>query len=362
MKIVIRAGGGGTRLWPLSRKSKPKQFKKILNEKTLLQNTFERVKDAIKAENDLFVSVNESHKQEIIDELPSILPRQIIVEPAKRDTGPALCLEAAIIEFQVSDDPVIATLPSDDYINSAAAFVELMQQIEVFLNDNPEYIVTPGITPDTVDVGYSYIKTGKKFSDLTDYIFSYEVDDWVEKPDYERCKQLIDSGEYFYHTGMYFWKLSTVISLFEKYQPEMLKKCREFVKLSNEGKQEEAVEVFKSIEPVSIETAITKNTNKIAMVVSAKVKWSDVGKWYILGKLLNQDSKGNVVRGEHLGFETSNCVIVNDNPGKLITTLDVDNLAIIDSGNALFISNLQRSGEVKDIVKKLEEEDKEQYL
>ncbi len=353
MKIVIRAGGGGTRLWPLSTSKLPKQFQKILSDQTMVQDTYRRIKRLLKDKDDLIVSVNESHSAILKEQLPEVPDENIIVEPAKKNTGAALCLEACFVESKWNDpNIVIATLPSDDYINSSVAFCNMLKKTAKFLKEKGEYVATPGITPDTVDIGYSYIKTGRKIEHLNDHIFIYEITDWIEKPDYKKCQKLIESGEYFYHTGMYIWKVSTAINLFEKFQPKMLKICRETIDLMQKGKKEKAKKIFNKVEEMSVESAITQRCENLAMVVSNKVKWSDVGKWYIFPKLMKEDSNGNIVRGNHIGKETHNSLIIGDND-KLVATLEIDNLAIIDTPKALFVSDLQRSGEVKELLKKV---------
>jgi mannose-1-phosphate guanylyltransferase len=362
MKIVIRAGGVGTRLWPLSRKNNPKQFQAIASDKVLIRDTQDRIAPLVNIGDDLFISVNESVKHLVKKYLPEVSDKNIIPEPASKNTGPAICLESVLIADRFSDHEIVASLPSDDYITDPEAFRTLLQTAETFLKKNPEYIMTPGIKPNYPDTGYSYIKSGDVLQEEGEEGI-FKVADWVEKPDLDYCKELIASGRYFYHTGMYIWQLKTVINLFEKYQPEMLAACREIVELMKLGGQEEKIaKIYSSLEKMSIETAITDKAEKIAMCVSNRIGWSDLGKWHTIKDLLPANQGDNLIKGNVIPLDTTDCMIYG-NKDKVIATIGLDDMVIIDTDDALLVCPRERSDEAKKIVEELQKnKNSEKYL
>ena len=224
MKIVIRAGGIGTRLWPMSRKNNPKQFQKVVGNKTMIRTTYERIFDLAKKPDDIFMSINEQFIDKAKNEVPEIVDKNIIIETDTRNTGPAMCLEVCFLEKYCDSNDVVASLPSDDYISNSSIFRDLLLTTEKFIKENPEYILTPAICPNYPDTGYTYFKAGKNlWKNKKEVIFS--VDSIVEKPNLEYCKDLIKTGIYYCHTGMYLWQLGHIVKLFKKFQPNMYKIC-----------------------------------------------------------------------------------------------------------------------------------------
>jgi len=352
MKIVIRAGGVGTRLWPASRQAKPKQFLKLLGEKSLLRETVERVLPMVEPKRDLFISSTFNFTSRILEEVPEIAADHLIPEPSSRNTGPAICLECALLEKLIGKDEVVATLPSDDFISDAGAFRDLLSQAEKFLKQNSDYILTPAVLPKEVDTGYSYLKEGKNLQqDGEEAIF--EVVDWVEKPNYDFCKQLIDSGVYYYHTGMYIWQLGNVLSLWERHNPEMLKICREIVSKGLE-KPEEVGKLYSALEKCSVESALADKVEKIAMSVSNRIGWSDLGKWSKIKKYLTVDGDGNVTKGKVIPIDTTDSMIMASDK-KLIATVGLDDMVVIDTEDALLICPEKRVEDIKTIIEKIKE-------
>ena len=362
MKIVIRAGGIGTRLWPMSRKNNPKQFQKVVGNKTMIRTTYERIFDLAKKPDDIFMSINEQFIDKAKNEVPEIVDKNIIIETDTRNTGPAMCLEVCFLEKYCDSNDVIASLPSDDYISNSSIFRDLLLTTEKFIKENPEYILTPAICPNYPDTGYTYFKAGKNlWKNKKEVIFS--VDSIVEKPNLEYCKDLIKTGIYYCHTGMYLWQLGHIVKLFKKFQPNMYKICSKMAddlflnnKVSTKNRK-----LYSSLEKISIETVITNKTDKIAMSVSNQIGWSDLGKWHIIKKILKQNRE-NLVKGNVKSNNSENNLIYNINNKKIIVVNDINNLAIIDTKDALFISSLEKSADVKKIVEKLEEEKLENYL
>lgn len=353
MKIVIRAGGSGTRLWPASRENNPKQFQALVGENTLIRDTVNRVKPLLKNKEDLFISLNQKMIRRLKKEIGELPVKNMILEPAGRNTGPAMCLESCFLARRFGENTIVASLPSDDYISDAVSFRAMLQVAERFLEKNPDYIVTPGAKPTCPDAGYSYIKIGEKIGGEKGARI-FKVGGWVEKPDINYCKKLIKSGKYFYHAGMYVWKLKTILDLFRKFQPKMYDVCE---KLAAGGSSKNYVK----LEKISVETAITNRAPKIAVAVSEKFIWSDLGKWQIISKMLPGDKNGNVTRGKVVSIDTEDCLVYSPE-NKLVATVGLNDLVIVLTEDALLVCSKGRAGEVKKIVDELEKKRLKKYL
>lgn len=352
MKIVIRAGGVGTRLWPISRQDNPKQFQALLNDQSLIRSTVDRVKPLLKSGDDLFVSVSQRTVEKLKKEIPELSDKNIIIEPESRNTGPAICFESCILARRFGEDVVVASLPSDDFISDATAFCKMLCVAERFLEKNYDYIVTPGVRPAYPDSGYSYARIGVRIDANKDASI-FKVIDWVEKPTLSQCKKLIQSGKYFCHTGMYVWKLKTILDLFRKFQPKTYKVCK---KLAEGGKAD-----YAKLRKITIETAITQKAPKIALVVGNKIGWSDLGKWHIIARIMPHDRNRNVTKGKVISLDTKNCLIYGLDD-KLIATVGLNDMIIVQTGDALLVCPKDRSDEVKKIVEELEKRGMKEYL
>lgn len=362
MRIVIRAGGTGTRLWPMSRNRNPKQFQKVVGDKSMLRTTYERVAPVLKNSDGLFVSINEALREKINIEIPEIRKRNIIVETDARNTGPAICLEVCYLSQFCHKNEVIASLPSDDYISDPEAFRDLLLMAEKFIDKYPDYILTPGIKPSYPDTGYSYLKAGKNLQEIGEETI-YKVVDWVEKPSQDYCEELIKSGVYYYHTGMYIWKLETISGLWAKHQPKMFETCTEIARLmAKRGSIRKIRELYGQLEKNTVESAITHRVDKIAMSVSNRLGWSDLGKWHIIKKVLSGEKRDNLTKGKVMAFDSHNNLLYSTEGKKLMVANDIHDLVVVDTGDVLLVSSLKNSHEVKKAVDKLKEEGMIQYL
>lgn len=350
MKIVIRAGGVGTRLWPISRQNNPKQFQAIVNDKSLIRNTVDRVKPLLENESGIFISVSQQMVKKLKKEIPELTEENIIVEPESKNTGPAVCLESCVLAQHFGEDTVVASLPSDDYISDEVTFCEMLRQAEKFLDKNSDYVVTPGAKPTCPDTGYSYTEVGESLG--VDGAKIFKVTSWVEKPTIYRCKKLIQSGKYFYHTGMYVWKLKTILDLFKNFQPKMYEVCSRLAT----GQEAD----YDGLEKITIESAITQKAPKIAVIVS-DFGWSDLGKWHIVAKMLSPDKNGNVTKGKVLAIDTQNCLIYGSYD-KLVAAIGINDIVIVQTEDAMLICPKEKSGEVKKIVEELEKRGMEEYV
>jgi len=358
---VIRAGGIGTRLWPMSRQNNPKQFQKVVGETSMVRATYERIKELSNDANKIFVSVNQQMLENIKQELPEINISNIIIETDTRNTGPAICLEVCYLEKHCQPNEIIASLTSDDYISDAQAFRELLQDSEQFLQQQPEHILALSVAPSYPDTGYTYFKVGEKIDDVGNNAI-YKVARVVEKPNVDLCKELLQSGEYYCHVGMYVWQLGYISKLFQKLQSDMYQTCRKIVELMEQNTDWQKIkDLYGNLEKITIESAITDKADSLAMSVSNRFGWSDLGKWHVLKRILSDENE-NLIKGEVLAHESEGNLVYNNNQGKVIALNDVRDLVVIDTGDVLLISSNKNSAEVKELVAKLKEQGKQEYL
>lgn len=352
MKIVIRAGGTGSRLWPMSRQNHPKQFQTVVGEQTMLATTYNRVKNLVGPDN-IFVSVNQYCLDKLKTALPDLKPENIIIETEARNTGPAMCLETAWLMKFCQPDEIIASLPSDDYISDVAAFHNLLQVSANFIGAHPDYILTPAVRPSVIDTGYSYFKVGQNLSAVGQEMI-YEVAGVAEKPNADYCRELIDSGVYYCHTGMYIWRLSYIEKLFAELQPEMYAACQQAIDLTLGGDLMAAAKFYGLLEKVTIESCITNKAPQVAMSVSDRIGWSDLGKWPIIKKMLSADGD-NLLKGRVAVQDSKNCLVYNNSLKKIVVLNDVENLVVVETADALLISSLKKAADIKDCLNKIKE-------
>lgn len=353
MKIVIRAGGAGTRLWPASRENNPKQFQALISKNAIIRDTVNRVKPLLKNAEDLFVSLNQKMVKRLKKEISGLPRKNMILESVGKNTGPAMCLESCFLARRFGEETIVASLPSDDFISDAAAFREMLREAENFLKSNPEYIITPGAKPTCPDEGYSYIKIGKKLGESRE-VKIFKVGGWIEKPKINHCKKLIKSGKYFYHTGMYVWRLKTVLDLFRKFQPKIHNACQKLA--AGKGVRE-----YAKLEKISVESAITNRAPKIAVAVSEKFIWSDLGKWQIISEMIRGDKTGNVIRGKNISIDTKNCLVYSPK-NKLVATIGLDDFIVVLTEDALLVCPKDRAGDVKKIIDEIKKRGLKKYL
>ncbi len=362
MKYVIRAGGIGTRLWPLSRKTNPKQFQNLVGEQSMIRMTYERLTPLIHGPEDVFVSVNERFVERFRELAPEIPAANQIIETDTRNTGPSMCLEVCYVAEFVDRGEIIASLPSDDFIGDVGAFQDLLRASEQFIKSHHDYILTPAVTPSYPDTGYSYFKAGKNLQQVgAEGIF--EIDDIVEKPEPDFLKEIMKSGVYYAHTGMYIWRLGTVLDLFEKFQPGMFEICREVAKIMVHDPSDPRIRAkYAELEKITIETALTEHVEKLAMSVSNRIGWSDLGKWHVVKRMAESETSANVTRGTVVHSNATNNLLYSTVGKKVLVANDIHDLAVIDTKDALFISSLKQSADIKELLEKMKELGLEDHL
>jgi len=348
------AGGSGTRLWPLSRKLFPKQFLPLMGESTMFQDTLSRLSSDGKCSSSAFtildpiVVCNEEHRFIVAEQLRNEdrKAKSIILEPVGRNTAPAVAL-AALDAMSGNDDPLLLVLAADHVIKDLPAFHASISSAANLAEQGK--LVTFGIVPRSPEVGYGYIKAGEVAAGAA------SVEKFVEKPDLETAKEYVDSGSYYWNSGMFMFKASVYLAELKKYQDDILKSVTKSFSVKTTDLDFTRIDEveFKACPDNSIDYAIMEKTD-LAMVVPLDAGWSDVGSWSSLWEESEQDLQGNVNRGDVISHDSHNNLLFSDN--KLIATVGVDDLVIVDTQDAVMVSPKGRVQEVKQIVKLLQEQ------
>ncbi len=340
---VIMSGGSGTRLWPLSRKHKPKQFIALFGENTMFQETLSRLSDIDDRQAPIIVC-NNDHRfmvAEQLDEL-DISSANIILEPIGRNTAPALAISALQAQ-SMGEDPTLLVLAADHVIEDIPAFHQAIETAKT--QAEAGLLVTFGIVPTSPNTGYGYIQASEK--NVTS-----PVKRFVEKPDLATATEYVDSGSYYWNSGMFMFKASTLIAELENYAPDILANCREA--LSKGVKDLDFIrldaDTFSNCRSESIDYAVMEQTNK-AVVVPLDAAWNDVGSWSSLWECAEQDENNNVLQGDVMIDDVQNSYIHSEH--RLVSVLGVDNVVVVETADAVMVASKDSAQNVKNIVNRL---------
>ncbi|MFA5995739.1 MAG: sugar phosphate nucleotidyltransferase [Patescibacteria group bacterium] len=337
MYIVIRAGGVGTRLWPVSRQAKPKQFHALTSRKTLLQEAVDRVADMVPVEH-IFVSCNKAAELAVQQQL-NINPQQIISEPVSRDTAAAIGLEAVLIAKQ---DPtaIVASLGSDHVINDTAEFQRVLKLAEITVQQQPKQIVCIGITPKQPDTGYGYIELGKPVAGEV-----FQVHSFKEKPSLEIATEFLKSGHYLWNANMFVWRVDTLLKLYQQFMPAMYQQLLEI-----QANPDKLPEIYARLEKVAVDYAIIERAPHI-LAMPGSFGWNDIGDWARLKDELAPSESDNYVNkpDNHVSIDDKN-ILIHSETNRVIATLGLKNIIIVDTPDALLVCKKNRSQGVKDLV------------
>ena len=358
LAVVIPAGGGGTRLWPRSRQHTPKQFLDIVTPgRTMLQETADRCIPGLTEPENLFVITNKRHANLVREQLPETPPENIIGEPVGRDSAAAIGLMAVLLESKLGPDAIMVVLPADHVILDHAAFQSSINAAAECAERG--FLVTLGIPPNSADTGFGYIKRGMTVSEELPAVFA--VTEFKEKPDHDTALGYVESGQYYWNAGMFVASVKTFRDLYKEFLPDMEDQFSELLASIGTAQQDEVFEsVFPEIRKISIDYGIAEKARKVA-VVPAEMGWNDVGSWTRLAEVLahTADDHGVVTFAAHVGVDTTDTLVYSQ---KLVTTIGVDGLIIIDTPDGLLIASKKRSEDVKLIVQQLTAEGKEKFL
>lgn len=355
MFAVVMAGGGGTRLWPKSREHHPKQMHPLTSAKPLVQEMTERLQRVVGDES-VYIITNSHQKPGIAGVMPEMAGR-ILVDPYRRDTAACIGL-AAVYLSKVDPNAVMGVFASDHFINLEDRFEGVVLAAEEMAMAG--HVVTIGIRPTGPETGYGYIEMGDGFTKVGGREI-YTVRRFVEKPNREKAEEYLTAGNYLWNSGMFVWGIPTVLSLFEKHLPDTyarLMRIRDAIGTPNEDEVVDSE--YKAMQRISVDFGIMEKLDDI-LVIPGDFEWNDIGSWATVSAITSKDVDGNAVKGSHIGLDTHGCLIVGAE-GKVVATIGVDDLIIVDTEDALLICRHDRAQDVKKIVDMLKEIEAEKYL
>lgn len=347
---VILAGGSGTRLWPKSRDNTPKQFLRLGGERTLMQSTVDRILPIIPVER-VIVITNEKYRGEVIQQLPQVPEANIIAEPDKRDTAMAMALGAAIAQ-QRDPEAVVINMASDHVLQSDEGYRDVISTAVEIARDK-QHLLTVGIKPTTPNVNFGYIRAFQPQGERNGHTV-YAVDSFKEKPDLATAESFLAEGHYYWNANMYTWHVETIMAAFAEFMPEMFALLQTLrTHIDQPSFAEALAEAYGKAEKISIDYAISEKAKNL-LLLSGEFGWDDIGLWSTVYELGKKDANGVVIVQESeddsrvLSLDSQNN-LVNTN-GKMVVTLGVEDLMIIDSDEVVFVLPRSRAADVKKVV------------
>lgn len=348
MKIIILAGGGGTRLFPLSRACYPKQFLKIAGEKSLLQQTVERFLIIAKQE-EIVIVTNKDYIFHVQEDLHEIGAEKIniITEPTGKNTAPAIALAISYCKdcLNCCEDEILFVSPADHLIKPAEKFAELLQQAEQVCRDKND-IITIGVKPTKPETGYGYIQAAGKVADTVFYVKSFK-----EKPDKVTAEKYLAEGNYYWNAGMFMFSISRMETELEQYVPEI-------AKISQQG-YENCINNFTEMPDISIDYAVAEKSTHMSVMPMQDIYWNDIGSFDSIAEVL-ADKNGNGIYGDVITADCQNTTILGSD--RLISGIGLKDLIVVDTPDSLLITEKGKSQEVKKVVEKLKKEHRKEAI
>ncbi|MBU5488117.1 mannose-1-phosphate guanylyltransferase [Clostridium sp. MSJ-8] len=338
---LILAGGKGSRLYPLSRAKEPKQFLKIINGKSFLVNTLNRVMSLIDKQN-LYIVTNKDYEERVFEEIKDINKENVFVEPSNKET--ATCIGLSAVKLLKQDkEAVMIVLPSDHYIEEEKKYIEALKQA-VELANRKRGIITIGIDPTRAETGYGYIQMGER---TIGDIATYKVERFTEKPNEEVAKEFLLKGNYLWNSGIFVFRADVILREMEKYLPKIYKALMEiYAGIGTENEEDIIKNQYNKIEGISIDFGIMQRTRK-AYVIKGEFIWDDIGSFKSLSRFLNRQDKNNLSKNVYLeGCE--NCSVFGKE--NLIIGLGIKDIVIVDAGDVILVMDKDKDQEIKNLL------------
>lgn len=353
---VIMAGGAGTRFWPKSRISRPKQFLSLFGKGTMLQKTIGRLEGFVDPENVLVIT-NETYVQIVANQAPGLSKDHIIGETVARNTAPCVAAAAALL-YRKDPDAVMIVLPADHEIGKPKDFVKTLRTA-VSAAEKYDSLVTIGIHPDRPETGYGYIHRGEKPLKAGEGDV-YPVIKFEEKPNRERAEMFLKSGEYLWNGGIFIWKVSSIVDAFKKHMPEIYGYMNDLI--HSEATSGQIDDFYRACPSISVDYGIMEKAENV-QVVPGSFGWNDVGSWKAVYELTGKDENENAKGDSNALFHNSSNSLVHSESKKLITLVGVDNLAVVETEDSIMVINLDNAQEVKEVYEKIKSDDeKKEFL
>jgi len=346
---LIMAGGIGTRLWPLSRRIRPKQSLLLFGGSTMFAQAVERIRPMFQPEQ-VFVATSPEQQDVLAATVRDLPLENFIIEPEGRGTAPCIGLSAVHLQQQ-DPNAIMAVLAADHFIADAKRFREALAAAAKAAAEG--HLVTLGITPSYPSTGYGYIKQGRNLGQIDGFSI-FQAERFTEKPDAETASQMIQSGQYSWNSGMFIWRLDRILEEFERQMPVFYAKLAAVkAALDTDMYDETLRRVWPQVAKQTIDYGVMEGADDV-VVIPADIGWSDVGSWASLNSLLPHDEDDNHISGPHIGIETTGSLIWGNK--RLIATIGLERMIVIDTEDALLICPMEREQEVREIVRRLEPE------
>jgi mannose-1-phosphate guanylyltransferase len=359
LHAMIMAGGGGTRFWPRSRQRRPKQFLTMSGDRSLIQLALDRIDACAIPPERTRVITAAAYCDETARQLPALQPDRILGEPVGRDTAPCIGLAAALV---AREDPaaVLLVTPADHVIEPVQQFRAAVHVAAQLAEEHPSALITFGIPPTFPSTGYGYIHRGEETA-RRQGTSVYRVRGFREKPVADVAERFVASGEYYWNSGIFVWKASAVLAELRAQKPALHDAVQRIADARDTARWADVLRAeYARVEKVSIDFAVMEHAKEV-LVVQAPYKWDDVGSWLALERMNPQDADGNTVFATYCGISTKNCLVVGD-AGKLLATIGVHDLLIIQDGDATLIADQREEGTVKQLVDLLKKKGLEKFL
>lgn len=347
---VIMAGGGGTRLWPLSRQTRPKQMLSLVDERTLFQIALQRLDGLFPPERILVVTVREQARK-LREQCPEIPEENFLLETQPRGTAAVVGLAAVTLKKR---DPqaVMAVLTADHVIKNENLFHKILHTAYNVSQEN--YLVTIGISPTYPATGYGYIKQGESIGTHHD-LWVYQATRFVEKPDEDVAQSMVESGVYVWNSGMFVWRVDRILNEFARQMPDLISKLSQMKESWDDPKLLDVQEqLWATIVPQTIDYGVMENASKVAVIPVKNLGWFDVGSWDALYDLLPMDDHGNIfINGDNEILETNDSLFYIGDNRRLIVSIGVENLIVVDTEDVLLVCRKDQAQKVRQIVDRL---------
>ncbi len=353
---VIMAGGSGTRFWPKSTHKLPKQFLALFGEGTMIQNTAQRIESLIPQEQ-VMVVTNDRYVDIVKEQLPKVPHANIVGEPVAKNTAPCVAIAAEML-YKNDPEAVMVVLPADHHIQDPGKF-NIHLKAAIKKAESGQGLVTIGIKPSRPETGYGYIHANNSIQEEFNSQLVHPVRGFKEKPDEKTAQKFLESGDYYWNSGMFIWKAKTILKEFKSHLPEMHEQVKSAGKnLYGENHESSINEFYESCESVSIDYGIMEHAANV-FVVPGEFGWNDVGSWTAVYELGSKSSTGNVIKAKNVTFSEAEKNLIYSESGKMISVVGLDGVAVVETDDAILVCNLDKAQNVKEIVQQLK--DKEEF-